>query len=251
MQFVTSKSKFRQWLKPSRLIPLLTILGAGVALILSLLGLINLSVAENIVIALLGLLAIDALSERLSLLERIEKKLSNLSVEQTLRTRNDIPSLEEQAGYASEICILAVSGITLVRHIAFFESKLRDGCKIRIVLLDPDGPSLQTWKRLDSRVPNTESEITTTLQYFKQLIQVNKAKGRCEIRLLDVFLPFSMFATDISKETGTILLAYHVYQSAPGERPHVYLTLQDSSYWYDFYRRQFEQAWSNAAIWTP
>jgi hypothetical protein len=245
------KSKFRQWLRPSRLIPLLTILGAGTVIVISLLGFINLSISENIVIALLGLLAIDALSERLSLLERIENKLSSLSVEQKLRTRNEIPSLEEQAGHASEICMLAVSGITLVRHIAFFEGKLRNGCKIRIVLLDPDGPSLQTWKRLDSKVPATESEITTTLQYFKPLVQVNKTKGKCEIRLLDVFLPFSMLATDLSKEAGAILLAYHVYQSAPGQRPHIYLTLQDSSYWYDFYRRQFEQAWSNAAIWTP
>ena len=58
--------RWKQWIKPNRLVPLLTILGAGTVLTLSLLGAIAFNLFENITIALLALLAVDALTERLS-----------------------------------------------------------------------------------------------------------------------------------------------------------------------------------------
>ncbi|MCP3683266.1 MAG: hypothetical protein GY861_11310, partial [bacterium] len=147
-------SRWKQWFNPNRLIPLLTILGAGTAIVLSFLGVIVLSTAENIIIALLALLAIDALTERLSILERIESRISNLSTGQTLTSRMEIPAVEEQAAKASEICVVAISGISLsVRYFAFFERKIKQGCKIRIILLNPDTTSLQTWD-LQSKITN-------------------------------------------------------------------------------------------------
>jgi len=81
MQSTNTPPGWKQWLRPSRLVPLLTILAAGVAIVLSFLKLIQLSVAEEIVIALLALLAVDALNERLSLLERMRAKLGDLSAQ--------------------------------------------------------------------------------------------------------------------------------------------------------------------------
>jgi len=49
-------------------------------LVLSLIQVVTLSLAEGIIIALLGLLAIDGLTERINLLEKIETKLSGLSI---------------------------------------------------------------------------------------------------------------------------------------------------------------------------
>ena len=74
MQPFASTLSWKQWLRPSRLVPVIAILGAGIAITLSLLKVINLSIAEDIVIALLALLAVYALTERLDLLERIERK---------------------------------------------------------------------------------------------------------------------------------------------------------------------------------
>lgn len=131
----------------NRVIPLLTILGASVSITLPLFTGIKLSTAENIIIALLGLLAIDALTERLSVLEKIETKLSNLSVKQALKPRSQMISVEDQAANATDIGIVAISGVSLgYRHVDFFEKKLKQGCKIRIILLDPDSPAVPTWK---------------------------------------------------------------------------------------------------------
>lgn len=243
-----SQSKWKPWLRPSRIIPTLTIWGAGTAIVLSFLKAINLSIAEEIVIALLALLAADALSERVNLLERLEAKLSKLSIGQTLRRRGETHFLEEYGGNASEICIIAVSGISLaMRHLSFFENRINDGCKIRIILLDPSCPSLQTWN-LMMKVTTTASDIKSSLEVFKSLMQ--HAKGKCEIRLLNVFLPFSIVATDLAKDSGAMIIEYHAYKIGLGDRPHVLLTPRDIPYWFSFYREQFERAWIDAVSWV-
>lgn len=65
--------------KLGRLIPLVTASAAlGIGLMSSV-GYVQLSLADEAIIALLALLAIDALGERLSMLEQINKKLDGLS----------------------------------------------------------------------------------------------------------------------------------------------------------------------------
>lgn len=254
MQFDNSYSRWKQWFRPNRLVPALVILGAGAAIILNLFSPIPLSLAENIIIALLGLLAVDALGERINLIEKIENRLRGLPVGRVLNKRVDIPPVEGYAGHASEICIVGVSAIGLSNnHRSFFESRVRDGCNIRIILLDPDSPSLQTWCLLDKMV-TAEMDIKITLINFKDLVlmhDVESTRGTCEIRLLKVFLPYSMFAIDLQKESASILVEYHGYQVTSKERPHVYFTPLDSPYWYNEYRQQFELAWSKATPWIP
>lgn len=109
--------KWKRWIKPSRLIPYLTILGAGGVGVLSWLGAITLSIPEVVIIALLGLLAIDALIERLDILERIDTKLNQITTSQVnLKRRLDLPSVGEQALNASEICIITIAATTLATY---------------------------------------------------------------------------------------------------------------------------------------
>jgi len=177
MQSTNSPSRWKRWFRPSRLIPLLTILGAGTAIILSSLKVLRLDTSEEIVIALLALLAGDALSERLGLLENIEARLNSLPVRRGLVTKADIPSVEAQAYYTSEICIVAISAISLlIRNQGFMESKLKRGCNMRIILLDPDSPSFQTWSLLCR--PPIESDIRSALNYLTAFSQIDGAKGR-------------------------------------------------------------------------
>jgi hypothetical protein len=75
---------WKNWLKIGRLVPLVT---AGVGVVagaMSLLDYVQLSLTEDLIISLLALLAIDALVERLSLLEQINEKLELLPRPQNL-----------------------------------------------------------------------------------------------------------------------------------------------------------------------
>lgn len=247
MNTINSSSHLKKWLKLSRLIPLLTILGAGGTNVLLLFGVIKLSLPEGIIISLLGFLAIDALIERVSILERIDTKFRAISTAQTLKRRVEISPVEEQARNTSEIYIIAIAGTSLIiNNSNFFASKMKDGCKIKAILLNPDRPSLQVWEQ-QSKMPRTEYYIGTALETLKRLVQMNN----CEVRLLDVFLPFSMFAVDLQKASGSMIIEYHIYQDTPEERPHIFLTSLDNQYWFNFYRQQFERAWLDATIWSP
>lgn len=251
MNYTNSElSRWKQWLKPGRLLPMLTILGAGVAIVLSLFGIIALNLAENIIIALLGLLAIDAFSERLNVLEGIENKLSGLSAGQTLRMRTEVPPVDIHAAHAQEICFVAISGISLrVRYFGFLEKKIKDGCRVRIILLDPDGLGVQACD-LISRVTIAQADIRSTLETFRGLVPLGKDKGKFEVRLSKAFIPFTLQAVDPQKESGSMVVEFHTYKKTLNERPHVFLTALDHPQWFDFYREQFEQAWLESTDWN-
>lgn len=243
-------SRVRSWLKPSRLLPIITIGGAALAILLSSLGLFETTITENIVIALLALLAIDALVERIGVLERLELAIGVLSGELQLRQREEIPAVEMQSERASEICMLAVSAISLAsRKASFFEQKLRSGCKMRIILLNPESSSLATWNS-QNRFTTAITDIGSALNTLGELSR-NQGKGHCEVRLLNVFAPFSMFATDLANESGNMVVEYYGYKTANSERPHVFLTRKNNPMWFDYYANQFEKAWEEATPYEP
>lgn len=241
------------WFKPTRIIPSLTILASGIVVVLGLVNVITLSFPETMIITLLGLLAVDALSERIGILERIEDRLSGIPTDLGFRSRSEVIPFDQQALHASEIYVLSVSGLGFInRYIGFLEKKVMEGCQVKILLLNPDAPALHAWDlQSNPPIPNPGNDIKTTLGMLARLTSLNgSAKGKCEVRLLDVFLSESIVAVDLSKNTGSMVVEFHAYKKAPSERPHVYLHPR-SKHWYDFYHFQFLQAWSDGTIWKP
>lgn len=86
---------------------------------------------------------------------------------------------------------------------------------------------------------------------FQQLVNLKKAKGKCEIRLSEAFTPFSMFAVDLKTDKGAMIVEFHGYKKALNEFPHVYLTPGNNSHWFAFYEQQFEQIWAESKVWIP
>ena len=241
---------FKTWLKPSRLIPLITILAAGVVIILSLVDVFELETQDEIIITLLALIAADALSERLAILEKINKQLSNLKVPQTLRSREYLPSLSEDAKNASEICVLAISAIALIsKSMSFFEERIKSGATIRFVLLDLESLSIETLL-LQAKIKTTKTDIDAALEMIKVLAKTAEVEdGDVQVRLTEVFLPFSMLAIDTRDESGFLVVEYREYKKNYQERPHI--ILKPHNKWYKFYLEQFEQAWQDGEKWSP
>lgn len=240
----------KQWLRPSRLVPLLTILGAGTALILNLLNVLQLAIPEQIIIALLTLLAVDSLTERLAILEKIEMHLKGLPEKQTLKKRNEMSPVYERIKDASSIDILVVSGTSIILpYIGHYKERLKNNCHIRIILLDPDSPSLQNWGWLIGRENIEKAAIEMVLENLKNLTSLPGVKGTCKIRFTQVLLPFSLFSVNTNLNSGTMNVEYHAYKVAIDERPHLSLSVNDDPYWFNYYKQQFEKAWDSSKIW--
>lgn len=242
-------SRWRRWLDPSRILPLLTIIGAGIFLIASTVGGVSLSASEGVIITLLALIAIDALVERLQILEKIELKLNQLTPNNPLRKRNAIISPNKFAADAFSIHMIAVSAISVsTQYLSFYKRKLEEGCNIQIVLLEPNEQVLQV---LDIQVNdnyNTKQHIESSIQALKSLTEFQTKENRCEIRLSKVFLPFSMVGIDFETSRGTMIVEYHGYKTTVDEQPHVLLAQEADNYWFKFYCDQFDQVWSDAQV---
>jgi hypothetical protein len=156
----------------------------------------------------------------------------------------------EFAQTASEISFLGVSGISiLTNNLGFFEQKMKDGCKLRFILLDPSSPALQTWNLL-TKVRTTETDIKIAQEHLKGLMEM-KAKGRCDVKLSKIYPPFALLISDINKSTGRMNVEFYTYKTTFSERPHIQLSLEYNQNWFNFYKAQFEQFWSDAEKWTP
>jgi hypothetical protein len=245
-----SYPRWRKWLRLNRLVPSLTILGAGLAIILSLVQVLKLTTSEQIIIALLALLTVDALTERIGVLEKIESKLGNTSGA-ILRDRSQILTPLQHAQHASEICILVVSGASVILPYAgFYGQRMASGCKIRVVLLNPKCAARATFDLL-KQGRASQQMIDSSLEVLRDLVLSTQGKGQCEVRLLDVFLPYSIFAVDPGSTSGSMVVELHSYRVAIDERPHLDLTAADNRHWFAYFSQQFERAWSDAAPWTP
>lgn len=246
-----NSTRWKAWLRANRIIPLLTITIAGVAGILNIIGILQLAPVDGIIIALLALLAVDGLTERLSVLEKIESRLGSQLAGEQLRNRARLVSAHDLAQKASEIAFIGVSGISLlVNDLGFFEQKLRAGCKLRFILLDPSSSSLQTWNLL-MKVTTTERDINTALELLKGLMQTEKAKGKCEVRLSKVYPPYAILISDPNKDTGLMNVEFYTYKTTLSDRPHIQLARTQNQYWFDFFRAQFEQMWADSEKWSP
>lgn len=245
------KKWLKEWLRPSRIVPLITLIVAGLTIAAGLLKIIELTIVDGIIIALLLLLAADSLSERITILEKIEDRLSNLTITQKIFGRSELPEWEDRSRSASEVSILAVSAISLImNNIGIFERLLAEGCNFRIILLDPSSSALQTWDMM-MKISTTRSDIQTSLQWLQELMLANEYKGKCEIKLSPVFLPFSISVVDPGKDNASMVVEFYTYKTTFADRPHIQISPSSDKRWFDFFVAQFEQVWTEAKPWSP
>lgn len=249
MKNVNGRIANRHLFRLDRLIPTVIVLGAAAAIVLSLFGITRLSLSERIVISLLGLLAADALTERIAVLDRLERLLSTLKLGKNLRSRQEIISIQQHAAGASEICILAVSAISIAHsNVHFFAAKIREGCVVRIILLNPESTHLKTFDLLYG-TPTAANSIAASLRVLEDLLH-EKGKGSFSIHLSELFLPFSMVMVDPATDHGSMVVEFYAYRKRVGERCHVHLTASEDQNWFRFYKDQFDSAWSDSRAWT-
>lgn len=232
----------------ARTVPIATIVGAATAVLSAQLGFLKFSAAEQIVIGLMALIAIDSLVERLGILARIEESIKLVCGAPSLRRRSEIIHPVTQAASASTIDVLAVSGISLfAQNQGFYLRKLREGARMRVILLDPNSPALPThaYQAGQSTIV-IQRHIESTLSAIRPLL--NHEGAQIEVRLGPCFAPFSMVGTDLNKESGRIVVEFHVYRAELDQRPHVLFEAHNEAFWYGFFRDQFETAW---AVSTP
>jgi hypothetical protein len=252
MQSTSASGQWKQWFHPSRLVPLLTVLGAGIAIVLSFLNLIQLSLSEEIIIALLALLAVDALSERLSFLERVQTNLSNLSTQIQELPLADI-KLEDRSTFTGTLDKplrdahrLDIFGLTLRGVIAhswgcFEKMAANPYNRLRFLIVKPGSAAVDSAIGFTQEKEQREQEIESSKRILTNLAK----RDNVSARFTSVAPPFSLLITDPGEAGGKTQVELYGRGTAPNERPH-FILARDNQPWYDFFTQQFEILWGEA-----
>jgi len=235
-----AQKEWTRWLRLDRLVPFLTLFGAGLLGTLALLGKIQVDLAHGAIITILVLLASDALVARIGVLERIEEKLPSSKASTTLRPHSLIVKTSEQAATAREICICGIhNSLAIVPHEGFLKARLKDEMKIKVVLLDPSSDNTRVWDRITNKEPgSTSRQIESSLSVLRVLDSA--LGGLIQVRLVDIILPFSIFGVDLERPWGSITVEYQFFGVATDQRPHIRMSRNGRDEWYEFYKSQFD-----------
>lgn len=237
------------WLRLRRVVPLVTILLALIFAAADLTGYLPLKNRDGLIVAMLALLALDALVERVSVIDAIERRLANLEAPTILRDRSSLTQMTTMAVGAKDIAACGITLVSLVpTHHDFWKEKLRRGVNLRFMMVDPESIAWQSWCEAQ-RTPSP-GDLTFALQSLASLLTERYA-GKIEVRLSPQFLPVSIAGVDFGTDSGRMNVELVFTRTDLPRRPHVHLTKIASPQWFDFFADIYEDLWARSRPWTP
>jgi len=239
---------------PRNILPLIAILGAIVGVFN--INLFGLTVKpEQIIISLLGFLAVDALIERLDVLTNIEQGIHSIAKlinpkapsEAFFYTR-DFSRVEKIIREShNEIWIYGVTLDGLVTLVNPLQDKLRKGYKIKILAPDPSGDEFQsTAKYFGSRPAQLAARLKGNLDNlgirFRQVENSN-----FEIKVLDRVFTTGYVISDPNSADSKMLVQMYMFWFGVNNAPNFELIHKDDKQWYSVFITQFNKAWEFAS----
>lgn len=254
-----TKETFRRFLKLRNVVPFFIIVVAFMATFFTTpFGLQR----DQILLALLAFLAIDAIIERTEILTYIEsdvETIKELITSQTtgkdfFRFRKDFPRIEHLIAEAEqEIWVSGIVLVTMVPLSGIFNSKLKQGFKLRFLMVNPaENNTLQDTGIYFGEDPDDiAAKITASLNdLYRKLVKTYPEQ--VEIRLTDHRPNLGYFIVDPHRKQGYMTVEPYLYRTESSQRP-MFLLSQEDSRWFSVYLADFELLWSKAQTWpsTP
>jgi len=209
--------------------------------------------SEQVIMALLGFLAIDALVERLELLTNLEQgiktiqdKLAPQVLSDAFFNGRDFRKLESVISAAqNEICIYGITLDTIVTLIPVLQKRLSRGCRVRILSPDPQGESLTgIAEYFASRQATISARLKSNLDVLSyRLSQIRD--DAVELRVLDSVLLTGHVISDAADADGRMLVQLYAYKRVR-QAPLFELSHAKDQDWFSVYLAQFDQAWEDA-----
>lgn len=213
---------------------------------------------DQILLALVGLLALDSLLERLGYLDRIEERLKQLakniqpdiSIDEMIHKRNEETSILSIVDRGTEIWVMGKSlrELTSIYGSQFQQALIR-GKQFRILIVDPDESSAirsianNTFTALsDDEVKHISQE---SISAIKRIV-ARVPKSIIELKLTNVIPPGLCVIADGKHPNGIMIVQMYGYKISQGDRINMVLYSQRDRQIFTYYLDQFEDMWNNA-----
>jgi hypothetical protein len=176
---------------------------------------------DQLILALLAFLAIDALVERLDLLANIEKDVGMLK--ELVRHEKAIfeqfpPEFRSDLEKAREVWLTGIHPYNIVaRYYSLLEKKIGQGDKLRVLLIDPDGEACMMSSMRFSGKASVDQERASVTSTLNQLCELRKvAPNNLEIRTIDYLLGYGVFLLDPGTDHGVAYVRRYTFKSQIG-----------------------------------
>jgi hypothetical protein len=210
---------------------------------------------DHIILALLGVLALDTAVERLGYLRKIENSIKSLSVTRNkplFLSRTALDAEEPFTQFIAKGQDVLIAGLSLVSTIGplrtHFKKIAQQGTKLRFLLLDPESPCLEFAARSHGVSPESlRTDILSSLHHLQQLVDSvsDSTIGSVQFKLLSTIPDASIVMCDGNRDSGEIRCELFLYQADVSERPAFRLTPADGII-YHRYRDAVERLWSDS-----
>lgn len=161
-----------------------------------------------------------------------------------LRPRQELGDLSSQAPEAKDILLIGRSLGTVLRDLAFFEERLKQGAHVRLVMFDVRDEAVL--EAVDPHSESLPSDVQTSLGWVRQIAKDAPEAGELEVRLTRSVPTLSLAAVDAQGTSGHIVVELVPYGISSGRRPHLLLRATEDPVWFCYFRDVAERIWQDA-----
>jgi hypothetical protein len=164
------------------------------------------------------------------------------------RTREIVP-LEDYAEEASEVYVIAPNGRNFIMgSLTFLKGRLSDNSKdfkFNILLLDPrpDKGLTEMWDQIND-YGSTKSRIGKSICRLLQIAEP-VSRGRCELRLSQVILPYAAVYVEFpEKEEAILSIEFFSYKYTTSTKHHIVLSKKYNKPIFEKYYAEIRKMWT-------
>ncbi len=215
--------------------------------VLNIVGIAPQSWIAPLTLAVLALLAIAAVGNRHKL-ESIRQLIGQTEKSPFLEEFPE--SLQNEIEQAHELWIVGTNlRRTMVTYYSMLEQKLKRGDTIRVLVMNPDGESIEISVSRSYRPVDAETGRSNIRQTLNELCTLKEmSPNNIEIRTLDYPLHFGGFVMSPDSSSGSIYLEHYAFKMSAWDSPKLILRHQDR-HWYNFFKTQIQTMWDSGTPW--
>jgi len=136
----------------------------------------------------------------------------------------------------------------VLRYTEFLKQRLRDGARIRLVIVNPDNDAVvkALTPLLETSRNGFIADVRSSMGLVKRIAEAAPGNEQLQLRYIEYVPTLSFAMIDGGLPTGQIVVELVPYQVGPTSRPHFLLTAKDTPVWYSFFHDICERIWQDA-----
>jgi hypothetical protein len=223
----------------------------AVALVLSVLNILEVGLSDKLPAVTLSVLALLAISSLVSR-HRVEDLTNNLeSMGEIFVNEFELREFRKDLSLADEIWLFGASLDDVVKdYYSLFERKLMDGKFIRAMVIEPNALDVLELSEMrayvNPDVKRASIKASTTLSDLCELQKI--APELMHLRTIEFPITHRLIALNPGRPDGKLYISNYPFGTPGGSLPKFLLSAQDGQ-WYNLYKQEAENLWNAGRDW--